>query len=403
MFTIDYSQVSHIGIPYVHAIFGTVRIYTVVCFEGMQHKSHVKVNCYSNPTFQLQGTAQQGSERYSGVVKKSCNNEKTFFTASNKYFTKRFNITRFILYIGGIMQTVLVWIAIVFALRTNSNVLQRSHFYTFQYYGQMCGITCCSFLATPMMMYCSFSTLDLITPQRGSDIVYYSVGISMLCLPLVAGSFISFFFVYKTKPPAIPYILHIPITLLCCCCNKRHGKTFSYMLALWINVIAIQYASFHATLMMFCILAEPFAVIANALVLVLGIFCLANIFAVLFTISASLCTRKCRGTTTERARLFQAIVLIPLLAMVSCYCACLTSATYSFNPYPLHGNAQSFVGSVAFPLFLAIVTVSLKTLITKWLVLGTNHEGQATSNTDEPLETVVIDMSTSKDEEPLNA
>ena len=49
-----------------------------------------------------------------------------------------------------------------------------------------------------------------------------------------------------------------------------------------------------------------------------------------------------------------------------------------------------FVGSTAFPIVLGLATLSLKKLITNWLVLSSNQEGLATSSGDEVLETGAI-------------
>ena len=65
--------------------------------------------------------------------------------------------------------------------------------------------------------------------------------------------------------------------------------------------------------------------ITNALVLILVLFCLINIFSLVFTINAYLFTSKRQRPQGRGTTILHAVVLIPLLAMVGCYCAVLGS------------------------------------------------------------------------------
>ena len=62
-----------------------------------------------------------------------------------------------------------------------------------------------------------------------------------------------------------------------------------------------------------------------------------------------------------------AVVLIPLLAMVGCYCAVLGSSGYAINVDTKQDNTRALVSSAFIPVILGAVTFFLKILISKLL------------------------------------
>ena len=159
-----------------------------------------------------------------------------------------------------------------------------------------------------------------IEPNNSQGIGRYALyaGLGGVCT--LPGIPIAIYFACKTKPPAVPYIIMIPVALLFCCCNTQRAKSLVFGVALWINMMAVQTVSFTATALVFAMLAELLIIITNTLILVLLAFCLTNIFALLFTISAYLFTpRHCRPQG-RRNTIIRAAFLIPLLLTTICYC-----------------------------------------------------------------------------------
>ena len=131
--------------------------------------------------------------------------------------------------------------------------------------------------------------------------------------------------------------------------------------------MAVLYIALHGSIIGFALLAEPFAVITNALVLVLVLFCLINIFSLVFTISAYLFTPKQQRPQGRGTTILHAVVLIPLLAMVGCYCAVLGSSGYAINVDTKQETSRALLSSAFIPVILGAVTFFLKKLIWKLL------------------------------------
>ena len=237
--------------------------------------------------------------------------------------------------------------------------------YSYKHYGLWWGVTCIAIMVVPGALYLDMRMVLISYPEYGAAIPS-TAGVLMLGLGLLPGIPISAYFTYKTKPPAVPYIILIPVTMFCCCCSSQHAKSLVFGVALWINITAVTCAMFHGHIMIVGLLVEPFAVTTNALVLVLAVFCITNILALLFTISAYIFTpkhlRQGQGKTMLRA-----VLLIPLLGMVTCLCLSYGSLGYLINRDIKEGNVTYFMNSFALPLVLGAVTFGLKNLIIKWL------------------------------------
>ena len=65
--------------------------------------------------------------------------------------------------------------------------------------------------------------------------------------------------------------------------------------------------------------------------------------------------------------MLRAVVLIPLLAMITCLCFFIGSVGYLIKRNTKQDNIISLMGSVALPVILGAVTFGLKKLIAKWL------------------------------------
>jgi hypothetical protein len=174
---------------------------------------------------------------------------------------------------------------------------------------------------------------------------------------------IAIYFAYKTKPPAVPYIIMIPVALLFCCCNTQRANSLVFGVALWINMMAVQFISFTATTLAVVVWAEPLVVATNTLILILLAFCLTNIFALLFAISAYLFSPRHRRSQGRRNTIIRAAIFIPLLLATICYCISFAVGTQMMIGKTTEGDIMSVLGSAMLPIIVAAVTLGLKKMI----------------------------------------
>ena len=200
---------------------------------------------------------------------------------TNKNNEKHYLFTQ-ALGVGFLCQAILVWVVIVIAVKNKiKEYINNSKTYSFQFYGYPCGLTAVALLLCTAAVLASIRIITTLLqwPEDYAEYTLYVITIGVWVLP---GMPITAYFAYKNKPPPIPYIIMIPVALLFCCCNSKRAKSLVFGVALWINMIAAQIISFTATILIMTVVAEPLAIITNSLVLVLGMFCVANIFCLSF-------------------------------------------------------------------------------------------------------------------------
>ena len=293
--------------------------------------------------------------------------------------------------LGGLSGIILVLIGSVLVLKWNlKDIVNFSYTYSYKQYGLWWGVTYFLFVAVPVIFALDVKTLINGHKFVGAiDFYGYILSASMFILMILSGLIIAGYFTYKTKPPAVPYILMIPVAAFLCCCNTQRTKSLVFGIALWIDLTAVTLIMVHGIIILTAALAEPFAIITNTLVLILVAFCITNILALLFTISAYLFTPKRNRQQRQGKTILRAVVLIPLLVMIACLCFTMGSFGYLIKRNTKQDNIISFVGSVALPVILGAVTFGLKKLMTKWLDKAPSEEqptGRDLSDEDESLE-----------------
>ena len=271
--------------------------------------------------------------------------------------------------LGGFSGIILVLIGSVLVLKWNlKDIVNFSYTYSYKQYGLWWGVAYFLFVAVPVMI--ALDVKSLVQGQEFVDTIhfygYILCGLALV-LTFLPGLIIAGYFAYKTKPPAVPYILMIPVAALLCCCNTQRAKSLVFGTALWINLTAATLIMGHGLIIFTAALFEPFAILTNTLVLILVAFCITNILALLFTISAYLFTPKCHRPRGQGKTMLRAVVLIPLLAMIACLCFSIGSVGYLIKRNTKQDNIISLMGSIPLPVILGAVTFGLKKLMTKWL------------------------------------
>ena len=316
---------------------------------------------------------KQGSDTPSGNVVSECADGKQFThipNLSGKTFKNSYIIVCVVTITGELCTMILaiLWSVVVLKRHLEDRV-KLSYTYSYNHYGFWWGVTILVFITLPLMLYSDLSMIiESYTEHTFLPTYLYDIPAGMLLLCILSGVPIAIYFVYKTKqPPAIPYILMIPVTVLFCCCNTKRAKLLVFGIALWINLVALPLTALHGVAILVTVIAEPFAVITNTLVLVLTLFCLTNIFSLSFTISAYIFTPKHQRPRGEGTTMLRAIILILLLVVVGCISIGIGVMGYLVNADTKQGSFVSLASSASVPLVLGLVTFGLKKLISKWL------------------------------------
>ena len=270
--------------------------------------------------------------------------------------------------VGVLCQAILVWVVIVIAVKSKiKEYINNSKTYSFQFYGYPCGLTTLAFFICAVVVIVGIRNVTMGPKQTVNSYVRYTTGILSAGVCLLPGMPIAAYFTYKNKPPPIPYIIMIPVALLFCCCNSKRAKSLVFGVAMWINMTAAQIISSTATVLILTAAAEPFTIITNTLVLVLGTFCVVNILALLFTTSAYLLTPKHKRPQGEGTTIKRGVLLIPLLTAIICFCVGFTGNAYMINADTKEGDITALVGSAVVPIIIGAVTIGVKKLINKLL------------------------------------
>ena len=111
----------------------------------------------------------------------------------------------------------------------------------------------------------------------------------------------------------------------------------------------------------------PFAVTVNVMLLVLSLMCLTYIMALVFTVCASVCSRKCLRSSTDCASTVRAAMLIPLLLAIICFSLFLAFSSKFVNTATQQNSFPMLLKSLITPVLLVVVSLGLKRFILVWV------------------------------------
>ena len=278
-------------------------------------------------------------------------------------------ITVYIVSISGIFfQIVSVWIVSAVLLKlTFKEYAQKTFTYSYDTYGMFWGISSTA-MGLLGVMYgitvafsCVYFTNTMNLNITGWPGVFNLLGALLFTLVLELPVAI---YTARKATVAVPCIFKYPATLLCCG-RKRRAEHFVITIALLVDLIVFQLILLQGTLIVFAISAAPFAIATNAMLVVLAFSCLTNIFSLLFTIFAHLCTPS-NQRVHSHSMVLRAVVVLPLLLMIMCY-GVVAAAIGSVINMDVKDNTLSFVNSTATPILLGVLSIFLKRFISAWL------------------------------------
>ena len=274
----------------------------------------------------------------------------------------------FIIMINGfIFQLVFVWIVSAVLLKmTFKDYAQKTFTYSYDMYGMFWGAstTAVGYLVIMNGVYISSALLYFSTHKSAStrNGVYIPMMIlfSTMILELPVAIYIA-----RKATVAVPCIFKYPATLLCCG-RKRPAERLVATIVLWVDLVVLQLTMIHVTLVVFIIPAAPFAVVTNVMLIVLALSCLTNIFSLLYTIFAHLCTPSNQRVHSS-SMVLRAVVVLPLLLMIMCHGVVIASMGSVTNVDAKRNSALSFISSITTPILLGMISIFLKRFISAWL------------------------------------
>ena len=285
--------------------------------------------------------------------------------------------------IGNFFQIVFVWIVSAVILKMMfKEYAQKTFTYSYDVYGTFWGISTAA-VALLLVLY-GFSALttaylkSLYTANKNSsDYLGVYALFSCLFFTLVMELPVAIYTARKVTV-AVPGIFKYPTTLLCCG-RKRQAECFVTTLALWVDLVTLQLVLLQGYIAAFVLSAASFAIVTHVLLVVLALTCLANIFSLLFTIFAHLCTPADQQVHFS-SMVLRVVVLLPLLLMLMCYDVVITTMVSITNIDARKNNIISFINSTATPILLGLVIIFLKRFISAWLKWSPQESGQLTNS-----------------------
>ena len=293
-------------------------------------------------------------------------------------------ISLYIIIICGIFfQIAFVWIMSAVLLKTSFKEYSPKTFsYTYDAYGMFWGTstTAVVFLGVVYGITTDLSFGYFTKNFTLNGPVWY--GLYTLLVVLIVIPVLELpvaIYIARKATVAVPGIFKYPATLLCCG-RKRRAECFVTTLALWVDLVALQLVLLQAAIIVFVISAAPFAIITNVILVVLALFCLVNIFSLLFTIFSHLCTPADQRVHSS-SMVLRAVVVLPLLFMIMCYGVVVTAMGSVTNMDAKKNNIFSFINSATTPILLCMVGIFLKRFISTWLKWSPRETGEETNIT----------------------
>ena len=301
-------------------------------------------------------------------------------------------ITALALIMSGIFfQTVFVWIVTAVLLKmTFKDYAQNTFTYSYDMYGMFWGVS-----TTAVLL---FGTLYSIHTETAYLYMDRTKAASLAEeLPLLCGLFSSLvvelpvaIYIARKATVAVPCIFKYPATLLCCG-RKRPAERLVTTIVLWVDLVVLQLILFQGSLIVMSLSAASFAIASNVMLIALALSCLANIFSLLYTVFAHLCTPSNQRVHSS-SMVLRAVVVLPLLLMIICHGIVIAAMGSVTNVDGKRKNSLSFINSIATPILLGVISIFLKRFISAWLKwspYGTEQETVTDSSpvliTDEEL------------------
>ena len=237
--------------------------------------------------------------------------------------------------------------------------------YSFDSYGMFWGLSAILCPSLMVLLYEDITHICRITfdIQQSEHVKYMWPFIYAFPMIFCAPVAIYFGVRFNLTTPSV-YLL--PAKLLCCCSKKR-AQALVLSLTFWFDLVAANFLVGHGVFVVCTFLVAPFAVTVNVMLLVLSLMCLTYIMALMFTICASVGSRKCLRSSADCVATVRAAMLIPLLLAVICFSVFLAFSSKFVNTATQQNNFPMLLKSLITPVLLGVVSLGLKRFILLWM------------------------------------
>ena len=320
-----------------------------------------------------------------GYVKRGCGTSAATTHFSIPCKARALILTVYMIIVcGALFQIFFVWIVSAVLLKmTFKEYAQKTFTYSYEIYGTFWGIsiTASGFLlalysVSAAYLYTYMANWTHMASYKTSWPGLYNL-LGALMSTLVVELPVAIYIARKATV-AVPCIFKYPATLLCCG-KQRRAEQLVTTIALWVNLIALQLILLQGSFIVFSMSAASFAIATNVMLVVLALSCLANIFSLLFTIFAHLCTPSNQRVHSS-SLVLRAVVVLPLLLMTVCYGVVLATMGFVINIDAKKDNPITFINSITTPTLLGLVIIFLKRFISAWLKWSPRETEQEINN-----------------------
>ena len=253
--------------------------------------------------------------------------------------------------------------------------------YSFEYYGMFWGMSAILCPVLILLLYRDIAHISQITFNHQSTKYVRYIWPVVLAFPIIFCAPVAIYFGVKFNLPT-PSLYLLPAKLLCYCSEKR-AQVLVLSLTLWFNLVGANFIVGHCVFVLKAFPVAPFAVAVNVLLLVLTFLCLTYIMALVFTICASVGTRRCLRSRAGCVATVRAAMLIPLLLAIIGFGFKDALNSQFVNTATQQNSFYEFLKALFTPVLLAVVSLSLKKFISVWMHWSPG--GEEGNNTVYPL------------------
>ena len=236
--------------------------------------------------------------------------------------------------------------------------------YSFDSYGMFWGTSAIVCPVIIFLLYRDITHLKRITfnPYNGGITFLWPF---VLALSIVFCAPVAIYFGVKFNLPT-PSVYLLPAKLLCCC-SEECAQGLVLSLTLWFDLGAAYYIVGHGLFVLRAFPVAPFAVAVNVMLLVLTFICLTYIMALVFTICASVGSRKCLSSRADCVATVRAAMLIPLLLAVIFFSFKDAFHSQLVNTATQQNSLHVLLKALFTPVLLAAMSLYLKRFISVWM------------------------------------
>ena len=324
--------------------------------------------CCCSSSSQLQAYALgEMSKEHLGYSRQGCISDTATISLKDASSDVRMYLTVGIIgFISAVISNVMASVVFLQVLLKALSQKMESCSYSFDYYGMFWGMSAilCPFLL--LLLYADITHVFyiIVSPDIGqTENVRYMSPI-ILAFPIIFCAPVAIYFGIKYNLPT-PSVYLLPAKLLCC--SEKRARALILSLTLWFDLVAANFIIGHVVFVVLAFPVAPFAVAVNVMLLVLSLMCLTYIMALVFTVCASVSTRRCLRSSADCVVTIRAAILIPLLLSVICFSFLIAFSSQFVNAATQQNSFPMLLKSLFAPVFLFVMSLFLKRFMSVWV------------------------------------